>query len=73
MDHPQCPKCHRAMEEGFVVDMGRNHAIQPSWSPGPPKRSFWTGLKLDRNALRPVTTYRCTACGYLESYTRLYA
>jgi hypothetical protein len=69
-----CPKCHRAMEEGYVLDRVRPPAMgQAVWIPGAPVRSFWTGLKVDRATMKPITTYRCTGCGYLESYTRVYA
>jgi len=68
-----CPKCHRAMEEGYVLDRAHAAMAQAVWVPGPPTRSFWTGLKVDRKTVRPITTLRCTGCGYLESYTRIYA
>jgi Domain of unknown function (DUF6487) len=68
-----CPKCHRHMEEGYVLDRAHAAVAQAVWVAGPPVRSFWTGLKIDRTALKPITTYRCTGCGYLESYTRVYA
>jgi hypothetical protein len=69
-----CPKCQRQMEAGFVLDRTfRGGAAQSAWIEGTPRPSFWTGLRFDRAALKPVTTYRCPGCGYLESYTRVYA
>jgi hypothetical protein len=68
-----CPKCHRAMEEGYVLDRAHAAFAQAVWVPGPPIRSFWYGLTFNRAALKPITTLRCTGCGYLESYTRVYA
>lgn len=68
-----CPKCHREMEEGFVLDRAYGGVAQAVWVPGPPVRSVWTGLKFDKTTLKPITTYRCAGCGYLESYTRVYA
>ena len=44
---------------------------QSQWAEGPPVRSMWTGIKLEKGAKHPVTTYRCPRCGYLESYAIL--
>jgi hypothetical protein len=41
---------------------------QSAWIDGAPEPSFWSGLKLKGHQRLPVTTYRCSACGYLESY-----
>ena len=67
---PECAKCGRAMEPGFVVDQGYGQAHQGSWVEGAPERSFWTGVKLSGRERVPVTTYRCPGCGYLEAYAR---
>jgi hypothetical protein len=70
MKTPQCPKCSRAMEEGFVVDHTHGGYAQGEWVEGPPRRSFWSGLNLSGKERYPVTTFRCTGCGYLESYAK---
>ena len=63
----ECIRCHAKMGPGWVVD--NTHArYQENWSPGAPQRSFWTGLKLEKDKIIPVTTFRCPSCGYLESY-----
>jgi hypothetical protein len=56
------------MEEGFEVDVGYGVTYASRWHPGAPRKSMWTGLKLDKKALREVVVWRCTACGFLESY-----
>ena len=59
------------MESGFVIDrVGHDvtSAFAPEWTEGVPKRSFWTGLNLAGRERHAVVTYRCSACGYLESY-----
>jgi len=58
------------MEPGFVIDKGeRGGSVSaPEWAEGTPEPSFWMGLKLRGRERHPVTTYRCTTCGYLESY-----
>jgi predicted nucleic-acid-binding Zn-ribbon protein len=63
-----CPKCSGRMEEGFVLDRTSRANLQSTWVGGLPAKSFWTGLKLKGLATIPVTTFRCSGCGYLESY-----
>ncbi|MCP4249985.1 MAG: hypothetical protein GY778_23335 [bacterium] len=63
-----CPRCGESMEIGFMLDAnaGKNSAEPARWAEGEPVVSFWFGV---RNPIkRKVQTYRCTACGYLESY-----
>ena len=59
------------MESGFVIDKAghdANFGFAPEWAEGAPTRSFWTGLNLAARERHSVVTYRCSACGYLESY-----
>ena len=65
---PDCPKCGRSMESGFVLDLAHGAVAQSSWVEGAPVPSLWTGLKIKGHQRLPVTTFRCTKCGYLESY-----
>jgi predicted nucleic-acid-binding Zn-ribbon protein len=64
----ECPKCRSRMDEGFIKDdtYGAVHASK--WVEGPPEKSFWTGTKTRGKKLVQVTTFRCTKCGFLESY-----
>ena len=67
----ECPKCKKVMGTGFLVDRGesdRKHVVK--WVEGIPQKSFWTGIATSKLLMLPVTTYRCTGCGYLESYAR---
>jgi hypothetical protein len=66
----QCPKCQGGMEQGFVLDNSHGERIVSQWAPGAPLTSFWTGTKVPVRELVPIGTYRCTSCGYLESYAR---
>jgi hypothetical protein len=68
---PECPKCSRTMESGFVLDITHGAIVQSSWVEGAPIKSVWTGLKLKGRQRLPVTTYRCKKCGFLESYASL--
>lgn len=68
VDSKTCPKCNRNMAEGFVIDRGHLNSVgNPQWTDGEFVRSFWTGGKIGTMTI-PVRTFRCTACGYLESY-----
>jgi len=64
----ECIRCHVHMESGWVADNTHRGVERQNWSPGEPHPSFWTGLKLEKDQLISVTTFRCPNCGYLESY-----
>ena len=68
MFSPSCAKCRSAMEEGYVLDRGDGGSKKVAeWVEGQPQRA-WYGLKTKGHDVRPVRTFRCTKCGYLESY-----
>ena len=68
VDKKSCAKCRTTMEPGFVVDHTYGATAQSEWVEGVPEPSFWTGLKIRGRDRLPVVTFRCPACGYLESY-----
>jgi hypothetical protein len=64
----RCPDCRVEMEVGFVPDHYAQ-IIQSRWYPGlPTEKTFVGNLKLDANAMIPVTAYRCTQCGLLKQF-----
>lgn len=64
-----CPKCQGKMVQGFLVDFAYAAALVTTWIEGSPTKSFLPGIKPPKKYKRiPVGTYRCSACGYLESY-----
>src|SRR5687768_3844050 len=70
VDELRCLRCQTPMEPGFLLELdfqGKRRRIR--WVDGIPKRSRWFGdvSTSDRRVLG-VQTYRCTRCGYLESY-----
>ena len=68
MTDPTCPKCRNRMEPGFVIDNTYGMVARPEWAEGEPTYSIWTGVRMKGKERHPVTTYRCTRCGYLEGY-----
>ena len=64
----ECTRCHVPMESGFMIDGRHSGLVQQEWSSGTPKPSFWMGLKLEKDKIVSVTTWRCPKCGHLESY-----
>ncbi len=66
-----CPKCQGSMTEGFVPDLeGHNSRKVSTWVEGAPEKSFWMGLKTSNKAKYDIQTWRCSRCGFLESYAR---
>ncbi|MHA2297648.1 MAG: hypothetical protein ACXAEU_13815 [Candidatus Hodarchaeales archaeon] len=58
------------MVEGFIIDIRYGGETVSSWYQGKPKKSFWTGLKIKRDQLHPISAFRCEKCGYLELYAQ---
>ncbi|HAB18326.1 MAG TPA: hypothetical protein PLX89_05895 [Verrucomicrobiota bacterium] len=57
------------MEPGFLLDLAHGNSRRVlEWIAGPPEKSVWMGLKLADRPRFSVVTFRCTSCGYLESY-----
>jgi Domain of unknown function (DUF6487) len=72
-----CPKCQGEMESGYLIDHSYRAFLVSLWARGKPKKNWWFSLQsgyaitLPRpNDQIPVGTYRCTTCGFLESYAR---
>ena len=68
MNTKTCPKCRGKMEPGFVLDRNRFDDRQETWMEGTLELNMWTGSATTNKEQFPVTTYRCDACGFLESY-----
>ena len=72
---PDCPECRSRMEEGFIPDMSQGAAVQMFWHAGTPEDQTFLGLKMgtikiDKSEAVKITAYRCTRCGFLQSYAR---
>ncbi len=64
-----CPKCDAKMVQGFIVDrsQGGSRSVS-SWVEGPPEKTFWSGTNAPDDKQIPIGTFRCSGCGYLESF-----
>jgi hypothetical protein len=58
------------MVQGFIVDFTYGGRMVSSWVEGEPEKSFWTGTKVPIESTIPVGTFRCSGCGFLESYAK---
>ena len=67
----RCPKCNGVMVQGWIIDMkGREFNCVSNWVEGAPGKPSWFGSIVPAPAEKciPVGTFRCSACGFLESY-----
>ena len=65
----ECLRCKSTMENGFILDRGHANAKQEQeWVEGEVVKSFWRGVTTSDREIFKVQTFRCTRCGYLESY-----
>jgi hypothetical protein len=57
------------MEKGFLIDKDHSGVQQGRWVEGEPQSAWWrTGVKVSDKECRAVVVWRCTNCGFLESY-----
>jgi hypothetical protein len=57
------------MVQGFIVHFhGGGKRLVISWVEGAPEKSFWHATNVPEEKCAPVGTFRCSACGFLESY-----
>jgi hypothetical protein len=67
----RCPKCDGEMVQGFIVDWTQGgRRLVSSWVEGAPEKSFWHRTNAPGEKSVPVGTFRCSACGFLESFAR---
>ena len=64
----KCPKCQRAMQKGYIPDATYGGVVLGTWVEGEVETGFLGAIKLKGKTRRKITTYRCSSCGYLESY-----
>ena len=64
----QCAKCDGEMEPGYIPDRNLGWYDPRKWFPGALQLTTLKGVAKNRSTPLCVITYRCAACGYLESY-----
>lgn len=71
VERTKCPKCNGEMLQGFTVDWAQGGQRRvTSWVEGTPEKSFWHGTSAPDDKGIPVGTFRCSGCGFLESYAQ---
>jgi hypothetical protein len=65
----RCPKCSGEMQEGLVVDLNYAGILQSMWVEDQAGKSVGPGPTDGKRKLKTIT-YRCSSCGYLDSYAK---
>ena len=69
MELKSCAKCGGEMELGYLLDLSHGQVVRQRWTPAPLPRGWLGGIRFkgwDEGYI--VGTYRCSQCGFLESY-----
>lgn len=67
----RCPKCNGEMVQGFIYGREGPNRVVSTWVEGMPEmvgRLFRQTRKGPPDKCLPVGVFRCSACGFLESY-----
>ena len=65
----RCSKCSGEMQEGLVVDLNYGGILQSMWVEDQAGKSVGSVTTDGKRKVKTVT-YRCSSCGYLDSYAR---
>ena len=65
-----CSKCNGQMEEGLVVDLNYKGAIPSMWVEDSAGDRGVVGAVDNHKRKVKTITYRCSNCGFLDSYAR---
>ena len=69
-----CPKCKGQLDEGYIANIPVYGTLlkalnsRMKWVPGKAEQNTMGYVKYPRDGVKPVKTFRCASCGYLESY-----
>jgi hypothetical protein len=66
----RCPKCNGEMVQGFLFESDGPKGMVSSWVEGAPEKSWFGSAKVPKEKCIPVGVFRCSRCGFLESYAR---
>jgi hypothetical protein len=65
----RCSKCSGEMQEGLVVDLNYAGILQSMWVEDQPGKGVGSGATDGKRKVKTIT-YRCSSCGYLDSYAK---
>ena len=65
----RCSKCSGEMQEGLVVDLNYAGVLQSMWVDDQAGTSAAPGTGDGQRKIKTIT-YRCSNCGYLDSYAK---
>ena len=69
----RCPKCNGEMVQGFTYGRDGPNRVVSTWVEGAPEKVGWLFVQAKEappDKCVPVGVFRCSACGFLESYAR---
>lgn len=68
----RCLKCNGEMVQGFIFGREGPNRIVSTWVEGAPEKVGWLFQQVEAppDKCVPVGVFRCSACGFLESYAR---
>jgi hypothetical protein len=69
-DRTRCSECGGETEPGVLLDVTESRVDPQKWARGSPEKTWLGGLKIKKEGLYAVETYRCKVCGYLKSYAK---
>ncbi len=64
----KCLRCQGQMEEGLLIESRMLAPMRLFWLQGKPQKTWIGNVKTDPSKMVSTISYRCTICGYLESY-----
>jgi hypothetical protein len=65
----RCSKCSGEMQEGLVVDLNYAGVFQSMWIDEQVGANSGPGAMDSKRKVKTIT-YRCSSCGYLDSYAK---
>jgi hypothetical protein len=66
----KCSKCSGEMQEGLVVDFNYAGILRSMWVEDQAQNSAGQGPTVKGKRKVKTITYRCSNCGYLDSYAK---
>lgn len=72
LETKRCPKCSGDMMQGFTCGREGPNRVVSTWVDGTPEKVGWLFPQVEAPTDKciPVGVFRCSECGFLESYAR---